>query len=148
MTLQSINLEQRLYVHPCGNGYSCIGFDVAQRLATETATWAGRPDLVPSAPLGTAAHYAQYESAMDAGRTHASLTGARCPAELVPQLVGLEGRRVEVIDAHGDRRRFWVGKSTGWRPCHLEIKTRRSMGGMAVYGAPFKSVRVVEESRR
>jgi len=48
---------------------------------------------------------------------------------LTSQLLGLEGWRVEVVDVDGDTRRFIVGKSTGWRPCHLEVKTRRSYGG-------------------
>lgn len=50
-------------------------------------------------------------------------------SDLTPQLRGLEGWRVEVEDMYGDVRRFIVGRSTGWRPCHLEIKTRRSSGG-------------------
>jgi hypothetical protein len=70
-------------------------------------------------------------------------TGKRCDAELSQQLTGLEGRRVEVVDQYGETRRFIVGRSTGWIPVHLEIKTRRSMGGSAVCGAPFKSVRLV-----
>lgn len=48
---------------------------------------------------------------------------------LQPQLLGLEGWRVEVVTLEGEKRRFYVGKSTGWRPCHLEIHNRRSMGG-------------------
>ena len=49
---------------------------------------------------------------------------------LTAQLVGMEGRRVEVIDEAGDTpRRFYVGKSTGWRPCHLEIARINSTGG-------------------
>lgn len=51
-------------------------------------------------------------------------------SSLTKQLRGLEGHRVEVVDKHGQRRRFIVGMSTGWRPCHLEIKTRRSIDGM------------------
>ncbi len=61
-------------------------------------------------------------------------------SDLTPQLVGLEGHRVEVIDAYGERRRFIVGKSTGWRPIHLEIKTRRSLGGEAA-SKQYKNVR-------
>lgn len=30
--------------------------------------------------------------------------------------------RVEVIEPDGSKNRFWVGKSTGWKPCYLEIK--------------------------
>lgn len=48
---------------------------------------------------------------------------------LTYQLIGLEGYRVQVVDTDGTKRRFIVGKSTGWRPCHLEIKTCRSLGG-------------------
>lgn len=48
---------------------------------------------------------------------------------LTPQLVGLEGWRVEVMTTYGEKRRFIVGKSTGWRPCHLEVARRSSHGG-------------------
>lgn len=63
--------------------------------------------------------------------------------ELTPQLLGLEGQRVEVVDSYGDTRRFYVGRSTGWRPIHIEVKRIDSLGGSAVTGAPFKSVTVV-----
>lgn len=49
---------------------------------------------------------------------------------LSPQLKGLEGWRVEVETTYGEVRRFIVGRSTGWVPIHLEVKTRRSHGGM------------------
>jgi len=52
-------------------------------------------------------------------------------SDLSRQLVGLEGWRVEVVTTYGETRRFIVGKSTGWKPCHLEVKTRRSLGGEA-----------------
>ena len=61
---------------------------------------------------------------------------------LSPQLQGLERARVEVVTTYGEKRRFWVGRSTGWKPCHLEIKTTRSMGGdMAERN--YQSVRVI-----
>jgi hypothetical protein len=63
-------------------------------------------------------------------------------SDLSPQLVGLEGKRVEVTDIFGRSRRFWVGKSTGWKPCHLEIKTTRSMGGIPA-DTIYRSVSVV-----
>ncbi len=50
---------------------------------------------------------------------------------LNPQLLGLEGWRVEVNTSYGETRRFIVGRSTGWKPCHLEIHRRDSSGGMA-----------------
>lgn len=50
---------------------------------------------------------------------------------LSPQLIGLEGWRVEVITTYGEKRRFIVGISTGWRPCHLEVSRRGAHGGGA-----------------
>jgi hypothetical protein len=52
-------------------------------------------------------------------------------SNLSPQLTAWKGWRVEVVDTSGEKRRFIVGVSTGWKPIHLEIKTRRSMGGEA-----------------
>ncbi len=50
---------------------------------------------------------------------------------LTPQLLGLEGWRVEVDTSYGETRRFIVGRSTGWRPCHIELHRRNSSSGMA-----------------
>jgi len=50
-------------------------------------------------------------------------------SDLSPQLLGLEGWRVEVV-SNGEKHRFIVGKSTGYKPCHLEVHNRRSMGGI------------------
>lgn len=48
---------------------------------------------------------------------------------LSPQLIGREGWRVEVTYVDGTTKRFIVGRSTGWRPCHLEISRRNAYGG-------------------
>ena len=66
---------------------------------------------------------------------------------LTAQLVGLEGWRVEVVDRDGAKRRFIVGKSTGWRPCHLELLTRRSLGGDSADPRGYSSVRRIEQVR-
>jgi hypothetical protein len=50
-------------------------------------------------------------------------------SDLSPQLIGLEGWRVEAVTDYGETRRFIVGKSTGWKPIHLEVANRRSTGG-------------------
>lgn len=82
-----------------------------------------------------------------------ALTPAQCDSirdlsGLTPQLLGLEGKRVQVTgDDDSSWRRFWVGRSTGWRPCHIEIKTRRSFGGIAAYQV-YKSVRVIDHGPR
>ena len=49
---------------------------------------------------------------------------------LTRDLVGLEGWRVEVVDyMTQEKRRFIVGRSSGWQPCHIELKLRTSRGG-------------------
>jgi len=60
-------------------------------------------------------------------------------SDLSSQLVGLEGWCVEVVTDYDEKRRFIVGKSTGWRPCHLEISRRNSYGGLAAENH-YKSV--------
>lgn len=122
-----INAEQRLYVLQHCGGYTCLGFEVAHRRAANFAAFAGRPDLAPKAEPG--------------GRE--SGTGKRDETELTPALRGLEGKRVEVTYPDGERTRFYVGRSTGWTPIHLEIKTRASSGGAPVYFPAGSTVRVI-----
>jgi len=68
-------------------------------------------------------------------------------SKLCPQLVGLEGARVEVVDLDGKTRRFNVGRSTGWRPCHIEIHNARSTGGPPAERS-YRSVRVIRYNAR
>lgn len=66
---------------------------------------------------------------------------------LSPQLVGLEGRRVEVVSEYSEgKRRFWVGRSTGWQPCHTELKLITSNWGSAA-DKSYASVRVLDNKR-
>lgn len=65
---------------------------------------------------------------------------------LTPQLVGLEGWRVEVVTNYDEVRRFIVGKSTGWLPCHLEVSRRDSLSGTAAESS-YKSVRKIYYTR-
>ena len=142
MKLRNINTEQRLYVIDAGQGYTCYGFDVLDKKARAVAAWVIPPtDLLGA--IGTRGHLEQCDQILDHGARYAAKTNTRCDAELTPQLVGLEGKRVEVVDCYGETRRFRVGKSTGWLPCHLEIVGRDQSGGAAVTGAPFKAVRVL-----
>ena len=70
---------------------------------------------------------------------------------LTSQLKGLEGWRVAVVDCHDDEeepaeRRFIVGMSTGWRPCHLEIARRSAHGGGAA-AKQYVTVRKLYKAR-
>ena len=157
----TIDEERELYVIPAPGGYSCLGFDVLIRRTREVADWlrehgckAPETRRVSPAPLelspelspdlrGTRQAYGIYRETMRQGETFYRETGNRCNADLTPQLIGMEEKRVEVVDRYGETRRFWVGKSIGWFPVHLEIARRDSSGGGAVTGAPFRSVRIV-----
>ena len=149
----TINDEQRLYVIHEDYGYSCLGFDVAYNRALAIYRWIDGPiahsdTRLDLSNIGKPEGYADYERAMQAGAEHARKTSTRCPAELTPQLIGLEGKRVEVITPDGERSRFYVGKSGGWCPVHLEIKQRNSSGGGAVYFPQGSTVRVIEGKTR
>lgn len=155
----SINKDQKVYVIRCGAGYSCQGFDYLHNQAHAVLSWlkeegraaemvlgAQRIDVlrleIPERK-GTKKHFNACNKVIEAGSVYARHSRRQCLANLTPQLSGLVGRRVEVIDRHGEKRRFIVGRSSGWMPCHLEIARRDSSGGMSVTGAPFKSVKVV-----
>jgi len=70
----------------------------------------------------------------------------RSDAGLTKQLVGLEGWRVEVVTTYGETRRFIVGRSTGWIPCHIELKLVTSRGGVGAE-REYKSVRKLYPTR-
>jgi hypothetical protein len=142
MKLSKINTVDRLYVIEAGEGFSCYGFDVLDKKARAVAAWS--KVIPPLGAIGTQGHFEQCSEILEHGAKYAAKTGARCDYELTPQLAGLEGKRVEVTDNAGGTRRFRVGKSTGWMPCHLELANSASSGGPAVYGAPFKAVRVIK----
>jgi hypothetical protein len=140
----TLNAEQKLYVIPCMGGCTCLGFDVCFERTQAIARELSLNDLTPKEDeRGTLNGYLAYLRACDIAAAHCKRTGYRMRCELTLQLIGLEGKTVEVVDKHGETRRFTVGKSTGWMPCHLELETRNAMGGGSVTGAPFKSIRVI-----
>jgi len=51
------------------------------------------------------------------------------------------GERIEVIYNWGDKHRFYVGKSTGWRPTYIELRRVDSSGGCGIFPASIKSIR-------
>jgi len=78
---------------------------------------------------------------------------ARDLSGLSPQLTGLEGWRVEVVTATevAEKRRFIVGRSTGWRPCHIELSRRNAQGGPCAdqrYASVRKLYKVYEVNER
>ncbi|MCL6318701.1 hypothetical protein EXT67_20575 [Pectobacterium atrosepticum] len=144
--LHSINKEQKLYVMPCGKGFTCYGFEVLDTKARQVKQWLeSEGQTVADLPYrkGTKKHYNACNDMLTAAQAYNATTGKRCPAGLTKQLKGLEGRRVEVITMYGEKRRFIVGRSTGWMPAHLEISRANSSGGMSAE-QEYKSVTIVK----
>lgn len=137
-TAIKLNKEQGLYIIPFGNGFTTYGFDVvfnrAKKLALELN--------VPFAPKrrGTMKVYEAYLKLLKVLERRYKETGFRSQSDLIPEFIGKEGKRVEIIDRHGEKRRFIIGKSTGVLPCHLEIAKSNSTGGGSVTGYPFKKL--------
>lgn len=142
----TINAEQSLYVIPSQSGYSCLGFDVLEtrysRLASELVSQFNYNCPMPEI-RGTLERYAQYQALLDFACKLHQVGGWRSKSELTPELIGCEGKRVEVKHAGGVVR-FWVGKSTGFIPCHLAIARRNCYGGSAVSLDKISSVRIVK----
>jgi len=142
MKPEKINKADRLFVLAASDGgFSCLGFDVLDRKARGLAVelreeWSERK--------GTKKAFAAYNRLVEKARAENEKTGRRFSSELSPQLIGLEGKRVEAVTTYGETRRFNVGKSTGLIPCHLEISRRGSFGGPAAE-KEYKSVTVIRD---
>ena len=56
-------------------------------------------------------------------------------SELNPRLTQYykSGQRIEITYKDGTTLRAYVGKSTGWKPCYLEILKSNSWGGGSFY---------------
>ena len=142
----TINKASRLYVIHEPTGYfSTCGFDFCQMKARKIAAELGEPE--PKHRKGTLAAYRALRSLEGKVRALNPRPGFRSSCEVTPELVGLEGRRVEVRhrwpSGQTETKRFNVGKSSGWIPCHLALHNRASRGGPAVCLGEIESVRVV-----
>lgn len=134
-----------VYVIHHDGGYSCNGYRYVHEQTGRLADWlhakGGGPIALDGVtPIGTPAAYALYRRVSDLCATWCNSRGIQCDIDLTPQLIGLEGHRVEVENVDGHTRRFRVGKSLGWCPIHLEIEAGDT-GGPGAMGAPYKAVR-------
>jgi hypothetical protein len=155
-----INRTYGLYVLPCGEGFTCLGFDVCYDRTCRMVDWLRRHGEDAAYPepsdKGTYQAYSLYRAVYGVAERICFDKKIRCDVELTEQLIGLEGKRVEVDDNYGETRRFWVGKSTGWCPIHLEVKKSNSYGGegasrsykrVTIVSRYYKRVTIVRNSR-
>lgn len=141
----TINKDQGIYVVPTNDGYSCLGFDVAIIKINKLAQWLKERGVCAKTHIerGSIETYDCYKALMKKAEEYCAKNKVRCNIDLDPQLIGFEGKKVEVIDKYGEKRRFRVGKSMGWMPIHLEIKPYNDDGGPATFGGPFEYVKVL-----
>lgn len=156
MSEVTYNAEQKLFVIPTGNGFTCLGLEYAiaetEKMAHELHTRFHVNVNVDSIRLVDPMDaWKMRERVTAAAKAIHDQTGARFEYGLHPQLKGLEGWRVEVVENRpGDsqtRRRFIVGRSTGWAPVHLEIRNANSSGGEPAPSSMFASVTKIERVR-
>lgn len=141
----TFNADQSLFVIPESHGgYSCLGLDVCRNRMDKLASEFGEFAASYGDPMAT---YAAYQSYVRRAKERHERTGWRSQSDLTRELIGLEGKRVEIVHTwpSGEREtvRFIVGKSTGFIPCHLAIARRNSSGGCAVCLGKIESVRTV-----
>ncbi len=132
-----INKEQELYVIPFDSGFYCLGFDVLLKKLIALSEELHFP--ISNVERGSIEAYEQYQKVIDMARIKHEQSGWYSNSELYAPFIGNEGRRVEVQYTNGEKERFYVGKSTGFIPCHLIIKKINSRGGVAVTGSLIKS---------
>lgn len=49
---------------------------------------------------------------------------------------------------NGKKSRFYVGKSTGWKPIFIQILTKRSFGGVGILSCAVDSIHGINTYRR
>jgi hypothetical protein len=133
------NDEQRLYIVDHGDHLTTLGYDVcAERTERILAELVGRLkvdekwlDEMPDVDRGTPDAWNVYMTVLEMLKLACEDADEQAVYSQSPQLMGLEGWRVEVQDTpESATRRFIVGKSTGWAPCHLEILRSNADGGL------------------
>lgn len=128
-----VNADQRVFVIDVGGGFSCFGFDNAQRDAAAIADRLNRPELAPTASeLGTISGYEKYKAAV----------AAWCQSPLTSQTWFTPGTSPAVQkilesarDSHRALRLFYGDPTTGrdWMEENDLVGTiGRSTGGQKI----------------
>jgi hypothetical protein len=143
----SLNAEQQLYVIPCGDSYSCLGFDNARDHADLIAERLGRQDLAfHEGDHGSLAGYAKYGAAIDAwGRSPLTRQtyfdpGTDPKAARALETCRRDGRKVRLMLGDTATGRCWleehdvvgrIGRSSGTLKVPLLIEPGAD-GGTAI----------------
>lgn len=139
--------EQSLYVIPCGDGYTCLGFDNARGHADQIAARLERPELAfTPGDHGSLDGYAKYQAAIDAwGRSRLTQQtyfdpGTDPKAARALESCRREGRKVRLVLGDTATGRCWlnehdmvgrIGRSTGTMKVPLLVELGED-GGVAI----------------
>lgn len=120
MNQLKIDKQKQQYVFTQNSGVFKVGIALLAKRAKAVAQWMGIAE--PKSKAGSFEHYTECMAMMEKGHQYAKRTGLQCSDNLSPQLVGYEGARVSVVDNAGYTRSFWVARTLGWMPSHLEVE--------------------------
>jgi hypothetical protein len=152
----TLNTDQRIYVIPSGNGYSCFGFDNCLAHAQQLATLLGDEQPDPNS-IGTLKLYedyrrlcSRYAAANDINRHTYFDPGTPDPVKAVLEKARLTQKRIRIFLGDAMTGRSWleehdtigrVGRSTGPQRVPLLIVKDSNMGGGAILTACIIAIR-------
>ena len=143
----SIDRENRLYSFLLPNGgWSCLGFDVVEKRSQRLADWLRKQGIyvssIGSGIPGTTNAYTIYEERMEQARQLWIDRNLRCDIDLDIRFSQYHesGERVEILYTDGSVERGYIGKSTGWMPTYLLLKTKRSISGGSILSPMVQTI--------
>jgi hypothetical protein len=148
------NEADALYVIQTSESVTMYGYDVVLRdidlMFTELAGRRALPEeYIDNAPIPVRGSMEAWDLRvilMDQLKAVCAEQGEQAIFNLSPQLLGLEGWRVQALTKYNETRRFIVGRSSGWAPCHIELARSNSNDGPAAE-REYESVRTLEKVR-
>src|SRR5258708_1121077 len=99
----------------CNTVVERVLYNMPRRLVTDNEANSARQKY------GKGGHYVHYETIADMMYQHWQATGEQFRAWLLPQLVGYEGKTLEVVDKWGDTQRFKLGTTGIWALQHSKV---------------------------
>ena len=151
----SIDRENRLYSFLLPNGgWSCLGFDVVEKRSQRLADWLRKQGVYVLTPEsgtpGTHYAYTIYEERVEMARQLWIDRNIKCDIDLDIRLARYyeSKERIEILYEGEAPERCYVGKSLGWMPCYILLKTKRSISGGSFYSNGVQSIRGLGIYRR